>query len=70
MVEFTYEGEYDQAKIQNQMDHQGDRNTKFFHARLQSKRRGNQILVLNKECPLLEYATDIKMEVRRFYEDS
>lgn len=49
---------------------EGDRNTNFFHAIIESRRRQNQILVLNKEGILLEDVTDIKMEVRRFYEES
>eukprot|EP00256_Glycine_max_P032671 XP_006577560.1 uncharacterized protein LOC102665607 [Glycine max] len=48
---------------------EGDYNTKFFHSCLQDRRRKNQILSLQVEGRCVEQVGEVKMEVRRFFEE-
>lgn len=48
---------------------EGDSNTKFFHSCLQDRRRKNQILSLQVEGRCVEQVGEVKMEVRRFFEE-
>ena len=48
---------------------EGDSNTKFFHSCLQDRRRKNQILSLQVEGRCVDQVGEVKMEVRRFFEE-
>ena len=48
---------------------EGDSNTKFFHSCLQDRRRKNQNLSLQVEGRCVEQVGEVKMEVRRFFEE-
>lgn len=49
---------------------EGDANSKYLHACLHSQRRKNNILMLEKEGVPLEEVDEIKLEVRKFFENS
>lgn len=50
--------------------HEGNHNTKFIHSCLNSKRRSNHIVLLERDWVVLEEVVDVKREVRRFFSES